>query len=122
MAQVCKSECCNWSGVKLVQHDDVLTVAKDPFNRPRQGRPLIFFEDGDIFIWTAEGFSVDNFQVTFLRKALPVNLGTYGATKQECELSEHLHKEILQEAIQIAIENIQSPRVQTQRLNTQTME
>jgi len=116
-------ECCTWSRVKLVQHDDISTVANDPFNKPKKGRPIIFFEEGSIFVWTAEGYEVNGFQVTFIKRPAVMNIGTYGSVVTECELSEHLHKELLQEAIQVALENIGSPRVQTQGpLNVQTSE
>jgi hypothetical protein len=124
-ARTCKSDvtCCQWSKVKLVQHDDIGGITDDPFNKPKKGRPIIFFENGNIMIWTAPTLVVEGFQVTFLKRARLLNIGTYGNPVSECELSEHLHKELLQEAIQVALENIGSPRVQTQGpLNVQTSE
>ena len=123
IAQSCKDECCTWSRVKLAHHDDLSSIATDPFNKPTKGRPVVFFEDGDIFIWTEDGHTVDGFQVTFIAQPVQMNLGTYGGPVVECELSEHLHKEILQHAINIALENLSSPRVQTQGpVNTQQTE
>ena len=58
--------------------------------------------------------SVEGFQVTFIKRPVQLNIGTYGSPVAECELSDHLHKELLQEAIQVALENIGSPRIQTQ--------
>ena len=123
-AQTCDSvECCTWSKVKLAKHDDISTIAHDPFNKPTKTRPIIFFEDGDIFIWTAKDLSINGFQVTFVAEPVQMNIGTYGETLTECELSPHLHKEILQDAINIALENLSSPRVQTQGpVNTQQTE
>ena len=44
-----------------------------------------------------------------------MNLGTYSdRDKQDCELSEHMHKEIVQAAATIALENLSSPRAQSQ--------
>ena len=39
-----------------------------------------------------------------------------------CELSEHTHKEIVQLAVNIAIENIESKRLQTQSEQMKTIE
>ena len=116
IAQTCEADgnCCTWSRVKLVQQDDVSSIASDPFNKPMKDRPIVFFEDGDIFVWTANPFIVGGFQVTFLKVPAQMNIGTYGQPRVDSELSEHLHKEILQEAIEIALENISSPRVKTQ--------
>lgn len=115
IAKSCKADgCCAWSRVKLVQHDDISSMATDPFNKPTYTRPVIFFEDGDIFVWTGNSNTVDGFQVTFIKRPVQLNIGTYGSPVAECELSDHLHKELLQEAIQVALENIGSPRIQTQ--------
>lgn len=122
IAETTKGDCKTWSRVKLVQQDDVSSIGGDPFNKPTFTRPIIFFEDSDIFVWTAKDCSISSFQVTFLKRPALMNIGTYEGDKTECELSEHLHKELLQLAITIAIENIQSPRVQTQQMNLQTKE
>jgi hypothetical protein len=116
-------QCCDWHRVKLVQQDDLSSVAGDPFNKPMPERPVIFFEDGDIFVWTGTDATIGNFLVTFIRRPLNVDLGTYGGTAQDCELSEYTHKEIVQMAVRIALENIESPRQQTQEaLNVRNVE
>lgn len=114
IAQTCMDGCCTWSRVKLAQHDDISSIATDPFNKPSRSRPVVFFEDGDLFVWTATGYTIDALQVTFVAQPVLMNIGTYGEPLVECELSEHTHKEILQDAINIALENLSSPRVQTQ--------
>lgn len=114
LAQTCKGECCEWNKVELVQQDDVAVVKDDPFNKPLLEEPVIFFEDGDIFIWTAEGATVGGLLLTFIKRPAQINIGTYGGTLTECELSEYTHREILQMAVKIALENIESPRQQSQ--------
>jgi hypothetical protein len=114
--------CCGWSKVKLVQHDDLTSIASDPFNRPSVERPVIFFEDEDIFVWTGKSNIIDNFLVTFIRKPLKIDLGSYGGTPQTCELSEYTHKEIVQMAVRIALENVESPRQETQEYNVRNVE
>ena len=116
VAQTCVDDCCDWGNVKLVQQDDISNIAKDPFNKPKVDKTLIFFEDSDIFVWTAPGASVGNFLVTFIKRPVQMNKGTYGGTLAECELSEYTHKEILQMSVKIALENIESPRQQTQEV------
>ena len=118
-----QEDCCDWHEVNLVQQDDLASVVSDPFNKPKPGRPVIFFEDTDVFVWTGANAIVDNFLVTFIRKPLDVNLGTYSGPVQDCELSEYTHKEIVQMAVRIALENIESPRQQTQEiLNVRNVE
>lgn len=121
--QTCVNNCCNWSKVKLVQQDDLSGLMEDPFNRPTLSKPIIFFEDGDIFIWTEKTATINGFLVTFIKMPNQINIGTYGGPVIECELSDHTHREILQMAVSIALENIESPRQQSQEiLNVQKVE
>jgi len=55
---------------------------------------------------------------------VPINLNvTTTAASVDCELSEHTHEEIVQMAVQIILENIESQRSQTQEaLNVRKME
>lgn len=123
LANTCADECCEWGKVKLVQQDDFSTLEKDPFNKPKLDKPIMFFEEGNIFIWAASGAVIDNFLVTFIKRPAQMNLGTYNGPAVQCELSEYTHKEIIQMAVGIALENIESQRQQSQEiLNTQKVE
>lgn len=106
------------SSIKLVQQDDLYSIKSDPFNKPTVSNPVGFFEDGDLFIETENDATVSNVLITFIKKPLRMNL----TESTDCELSEHLHKEIVQIAVDISLENLQSPRVQTNIKNTQSIE
>jgi len=114
--------CCGWRRVNLRQQDDLSPIAGDPFNRPKAGRPVVFFEDGDLYVWTERGGVIRNVLLTFIKRPIRVDLGTYGGAATDCELSEYIHKEIVQMAVDISLENLQSPRVQTNEENVQEME
>ena len=105
--------CKEWKQVNLVKQDDLETIFVDPFNRPSPEYPIIYFEDNSIFIVCGNG-SATGFTVTFIKRPDQMSLGTYGVDKTECELSEHLHREIVQGAVTIALENIESRRTQSQ--------
>lgn len=122
IAQTCVNDCCEWSKVKLVQQDDLSSLTLDPFNKPKVNKPIIFFEDNDIFVWTADGATIGGVLVTFIKRPAQMNLGTYGGVLTQCELSEYTHKEILQQSVRIALENIESPRQQSQEGNVQRVE
>jgi hypothetical protein len=107
-----------YSSLDLMQHDDLLSIANDPFNKPSTGNPKGFFEEGDLFIWTTDDGTLTKFLVTFIKKPIRMDL----SIPTSCELSEHLHKEIVQTAVDISLENLQSPRVQTNIKNMQTIE
>lgn len=117
VAETTKNGCpSKWHTVKLVQQDDLSSIMGDPFNRPAAERPIIFFEDGDIFIWSGQDSQVTNFLVTCIKRPAQVNIGTYNGAVVNCELSEYTHKELVQYAVKIAIENIESQRSQSNQM------
>jgi hypothetical protein len=120
MAKTCKGTCCKFNGVKLVQQDDITSISDDPFNKPSAERPIVFFEDSDVFVWTGSD-TLDSFLVTFLKKPKKVNKGTYDGqdTTQEFEAPSHFVEEVVVDAVQIMIETLESKRIQshTQNLN-----
>lgn len=111
-------KCCEWKSVSLQQQDDLYTLPGDPFNKPTVESPVLFFEDGQLHIWTGKGGEIKNVFLTFIKRPIRVSLS--GNT--DCELSEHTHKEIVQMAVDITLESLQSPRVQTNEENLQKME
>ena len=115
-AKTCKGNCCKFNRVKLAQQDDLSSIAGDPFNKPTAERPIVFFEDSDVFVWAGKD-TVESILITFLKKPKKVNIGTYGDPVQEFEISSHVVEEIVVDASQIIIETIESKRVQTNPQN-----
>lgn len=112
--------CCGWKGVNLRQQDDLHAISGDPFNKPTAENPVLFFEDGQLHIWTEIGGEIKNVLLTFIKR--PIRMDITSTPAVDCELSEHTHKEIVQMAVDITLENLQSPRVQTNEENIQKME
>lgn len=120
---ITKGDCSNWVKCELSQHDDFTAIANDPFNAALVYKPIIFFEDGDILIQSVDGCVVSDFLLTFIKTPSKVYVGTYPlpgvpftgpVPEVTCDLSTHTHKEIVQLAVTIILENIGSPRVQSQ--------
>lgn len=123
LGNVCEGDCCTTATIKLVQQDDISQIKEDPFNKPKGSKVNMFFEDGDVFLWTSNEKTLSRVLVTYLKTPAMVNKGTYGSPLVECDLSEHLHSEIVQVAVGIALEGIESPRQNSQDgLNTQRVE
>lgn len=116
MAEACVGSCCATNKVRLIQQDDLTEIAADPFNRPTPKDQIVFFENGNLMIWTDDTSVVQNLFVTFLKIPVKMDLGTYGGTETDCELSEHMHKEVVQMAVGIALENIESQRTESQQV------
>jgi len=113
-AKVSREGCSDvWSGAKLVKQDKLERVRIDPFNKSNVNAPVIYFEEGAIKILEGDSFSIPSFQVTYIKNPAKVNVGTYGADKIEFDLSEHTHKEIIGMSVDVALENIESRRIQT---------
>jgi hypothetical protein len=105
--------------INLVQQDDLERVLSDPFNKPNELEAVGYFERGDLYIVTDGNFSIDRFKVTYLKIPLRIDkaqvLSPLGLTgSSTIEVDEHLHKEIVAEAVNAALENIESLRQQTQ--------
>lgn len=113
---VLSDTCKKYLGVRLTNHDDMTLMLNDPFKRPYKQEAVALFEDGNIIVLTDGTFSIGNFRVSFIKK--PVEI-TYGVNypspvaNVDCELPEHTHKEIVALAAQIALENIESQRLNT---------
>jgi len=122
-AEISKESCpSKYVDVKLVTHDKLHRAMSDPFNKPEYGYPLAYFEDSDVLVMTDGTYTVPNVKLTYLKRPNQMNLGSYGGAKTECELSEYTHKEIIQLAVDIIIENIESPRIQTTQQRMMTTE
>ena len=111
-----------WSGVKLVKQDKIEKARIDPFNKSRPSAPLTYFEEGAIKVLKGDSFNVTRFQVVYIKNPAKVNAGTYGQDRVEFDLSEHTHKEIIAMAVDIALENIESRRIQTIQNQLQKIE
>ena len=124
-AYVTKENCgSKYQEVKLVQQDDLQRVLRDPFNKPVFDKPVAYFENGNILLVSDDSFTITQAKVTYLRAPAIVNVGTYGGTPAvvEFDLPDHTHKEIVQLAADIAIENIESQRINTIKQQLATVE
>lgn len=111
LVKIGKTNCSSWGNVKLIQQDDFSVVMQDPFNRPKDNKVLIFFENDNIYIWGDKSISLDSYHLTFIKTPRKMDF-EQGVTS---ELSEHTHKEIKELAVTIALENLE----QNNRLSNQ---
>lgn len=92
----------------IFQQDDLEMARHDPFNKPCLTQAMTYFEAGGLFIITDGTYIIDKYKLTFLRKPADIS------ATQNCELKEHMHKEVVQLAVEIALENIESQRLGSQ--------
>lgn len=96
-------------GVKPLQHDDYNKVAVDPFNKPKSDQARRLMLGDTIELLTGKDFDITTFYIRYVRKPIPVNFNT----PTDCELADHTHEEIVDMAVSIALEDIESGRYQT---------
>jgi hypothetical protein len=99
---------------KYAQHDDILYMLDDPFNKVDYRSPLYTIEENYIDIHTDNEFIVPEVTIKYIRRPEDISI-TNGVG---CELPEHTHVEIVEMAIKSILEGIQDPRYQTQSMET----
>ncbi len=125
-ARVVKTGCTStYVPIILYQHDDLDNVMLDPFKKPIIDEVVGYFESGDLYIITSSGTTVDRVKLSYIKKPIEVRYGSIYPTPVsniDCDLSEHTHKEIIQLAVVITLENIESKRLETAMALKQTTE
>lgn len=102
--------------VRAIQHDDYNKIITDPFDKPYEYEVIRLMENGQVELIT-DGSSVTTYILRYIKK--PVKI-TYNIV--DCELSDHTHQEIVDMAIDIALEGIEARRQQTFNKITNTDE
>lgn len=97
---------------KYAQHDDIIYMQDDPFNRVDYKSPLYTIEENFIDIHTDDTFVIPKVTIKYVRT--PVAISKINGIG--CELPEHTHPEIVEMAVKSILEGIESPRYQSQSL------
>jgi len=109
-------------GIKVVgglqvKNDDINNRKKNPFEKPTNEEPLYYIEGNNIiYEMVDDSFTITNTNITYIKKPTPITNGTEYIVPEavsQCELPEHTHNEILDIAISMVLENIESQRYQT---------
>lgn len=97
--------------VRPIQHDDYNKTIKDPYNKPWEEEIVRLESDTYVELITADNQTVTNYYLRYIKK--PVRIDSVSIPNVDCELSDHLHQEIVNEAINLALEGIEARRQQT---------
>lgn len=95
--------------VRPIQHIEFDKVISDEFKKPDTTKVLRLMDNGKIEIIYASGTSIVEYRLRYIKQPVTVSLAL-GIT---FETSEHTHQEIVDEAIKIALEDIESKRNNT---------
>lgn len=98
---------------RVSQSDDIYKMLSDPFNKPKPSSPISVIADNLIYVFTDKTFIVDKVLIDYLR--LPVEMSI--ENEVDCELPSHLHKDIIQRAVDAFLNNTRELK---QRLQKET--
>ena len=95
--------------VRPIQHSEFTKVIKDPFKKPNKSKILRLMENGRVELVGPSGVFIATYRLRYIKEPVRIDLGTL----TDCELSSHLHQEIVNSAVQIALEGVEAKRNQT---------
>lgn len=96
---------------EAIQHNDYSKLISNPFGKPNPEKVLRLMENGRVELIPPTTCTITNYYLTYIKK--PVRISNTSVPIVNCELSEHTHQEIVNQAITIALEGIEARRTQT---------
>lgn len=109
------------TGIAQCTVDTYNTAIKNPFSTHNlhygEAEPLRLFLGNVAELISDGNYSVDNYYLRYLRYPSFITLG--GA---DCELPEHMHKEIVAKAVNLFLESVKDSRYQTSKIELQEIE
>ena len=106
---------CNVCGSNVTQRVEVVPIThaeaskslKDPFKKPNNEKVLRLTAEGKAEL--ISNCTIVDYQIRYIKQPVKINIIS-GTT---CELSEHIHSELVDVAVTIALEGIEGKRTQT---------
>jgi hypothetical protein len=96
-------------GVNPTKLDEIQERLDDPFSRPTKSKVLSTIENNLYTVYT-DGSDVGLITMSYLKRPATVSL----EDNIDCDLAEHTHQEIVEQAVSWTLESIESGRFQTQ--------
>jgi hypothetical protein len=92
------------------QHNDINKVINNSFLRANKNRVLRIMEAGRVELVSDPITTLVNYRLRYIRKPLKISSIV---PLVNCELSNHIHDEIVDQAVFLALEDIEAKRMQT---------
>lgn len=93
-----------------IQHNEVNKVIKNSFLKANKQRVLRLMENGRVELIHDPLVTITSYHLRYIKK--PNKISSV-APLVNCELSDHMHDELVDQAVLIALEDIESRRLQT---------
>lgn len=91
-------------------HDDINRVINNSFLKANKDRVLRIMDNGKVELIHDPLVTLINYRLRYIRRPVKISSIT---PLVDCELSEHTHDEIVDQAVLLALEDIESKRLQT---------
>jgi len=109
-AEVSSQGADQWVPVRIVELDELYKVQENPFARGNAISPVASITADQVrILQNSERFILKGSRLDYIRQPEKISL----PLNQSCELAEHTHQEIVDQAVQYILELIESPRFQT---------
>lgn len=92
--------------VRPIQHSEFSKVIKDPFKKPNNDKVLRLMENARVELVIPPSTTIGNYRLRYIKQPRRISLSGL----IDCELSEHTHEEVVNEAVKIALEGIEAKR------------
>jgi len=90
-----------------ITHAEASKSLKDPFAKPNNEKVLRLTIDGKVEL--ISNCTIVDYQLRYIKQPITMNI----TTNTTCELSEHIHNELVDVAVGIALEGIEGKRTQS---------
>ena len=111
-------------GVTQCTFDEYRQKIDDPYSEHilhyNSAKPLRLFDDTNVRLITDSNYTLDRYYLTYIR--VPATVDVVSVTTVDCDLPDHTHNEIVSISVDLMLENIEQPRVQTHNQITRSME
>ena len=127
-------DCIYRASLIPIQHSDINNALKDPFNKSTIDEILYNFgrsSDGassSIYLYPDVSMTLGTIFVEYIKKPRKINLGGYtyidgtNPTASQCEFPEHVHPQIVDEAVKLASGIMNNPQLYQVMQNAQMSE
>lgn len=99
---------------RITTHEDLYKILKYKYTSTIYNSPVATIDDTNLYIYLSAGvstFTVTTAKIDYIRTY--ANIDITNSTPVDCELNANVHKEIVQLAVTLFLESINSDRLQT---------
>lgn len=118
MCKHTKTDCTSkYLVFRIVTHDRLGYELEDPFKKPYKMRSIGYFQNSKLYLITDGTYTITGVNLSYLAYPVIVKQGSVYPTPStdiDCNLSPETHKEIIQLATLIALENLEISRLKTE--------